>query len=218
MERRQRVQIGIAAGCLVIGAGLLVWLVAVFGPARGREIVVDAGAKARAATMAAATKPATRPVTTRPTQKVFFAALDKNDHKTAMAMLADDPKLALVELPDHGYVTALHWAAVEGDIELVDQLLADGAKLDAIEDHHHGTPLEWASYGGQLAMVKFLLERGAVVDEDAINVAKEGIAGTLQVKVKKAVYVEILKRLEVAAAQPTTMRAATTEATGPTTR
>ena len=215
MERGQRMQVGIVAGCLVVGACIVGGIWATRTPSgEGRRIVVDATAGKAPALLPATT----RAVTTRPTQKLFFASLYKWNHETAIRMLIDDPDLALVEVPADGYATALHYAAVHGDIQMASMLLSFGAKLDAVETNHDGTPLEWASYGGQLKMVEYLLQNGAKVDAVTVKVAKDGELGLLRTPVKAAVYAEVsrmlstppTKRIITVRVRPVTTREATT--------
>lgn len=52
--------------------------------------------------------------------------------------------------------TALHEAALAGDLELITALLAVGADPNAIDDQHHTPPLGWAGYACQSAAVGLL--------------------------------------------------------------
>jgi cytochrome c len=56
----------------------------------------------------------------------------------------------------------LHDAAKEGEIEKIEQLLAQGANIN--ETDGTATPLYWAVLGAQLAAAKLLMERGADVN------------------------------------------------------
>ncbi len=58
-------------------------------------------------------------------------------------------------------MTALHWAATYGDVDLADVLLYAGANVKATSRLGRFTPLHVASQGGFGAVVKALLERGA---------------------------------------------------------
>ena len=58
-------------------------------------------------------------------------------------------------------MTALHWAATYGDVELTDVLLYAGANVKATSRLGRYTPLHVASQGGFGGVVKILLDRGA---------------------------------------------------------
>jgi len=59
--------------------------------------------------------------------------------------------------------TALHWAAHQGDVELVERLLAEGA--DATVRNDYGvTPIAAAAVEGDYRIIKALLDAGADVD------------------------------------------------------
>ena len=58
-------------------------------------------------------------------------------------------------------MTALHWAAENGDNELIDMLVYAGANLGAVTRLGDYTPLHLASKGGRAAAVETLLEAGA---------------------------------------------------------
>ncbi len=60
--------------------------------------------------------------------------------------------------------TALHWAAMQGDVEMTTMLLAAGANLRATTRLGGYTPLHLAAQAGQTAVVRVLLAAGASVD------------------------------------------------------
>ncbi len=60
-------------------------------------------------------------------------------------------------------MTALHWAAMHGDLELADVLLYAGANVRATSRLGRQTPLHVASQNGAGAVVKALIARGADV-------------------------------------------------------
>jgi ankyrin repeat protein len=64
----------------------------------------------------------------------------------------------------HEQATALHFAAINGQIEAARWLLDHGADLEAHDSEFHATPLSWANEKGQTAMVQFLVERGAGIN------------------------------------------------------
>jgi hypothetical protein len=64
---------------------------------------------------------------------------------------------------DHYGRTALHFAAVEGHVEIAKLLLRHGANVD-VEDEHGLTALHLATKAGFVEMAELLLEDGAYVD------------------------------------------------------
>ncbi len=57
----------------------------------------------------------------------------------------------------------LHWAARNGDVALVQSLIAGGCDVDA-KDEHGGTPLSTAAAFGQMQVVEFLISKDADVN------------------------------------------------------
>jgi ankyrin repeat protein len=47
------------------------------------------------------------------------------------------------------HATALHWAGFHGNREMVEQLLARGASLEALDADFHATPLGWVTHGSE---------------------------------------------------------------------
>ena len=65
--------------------------------------------------------------------------------------------------------TALTWAAIKGDEEVVQMLLKrEDVDLDQADPYYRGTPLSWAAGGGHEGIVKMLLEREEV-DPDHVD-------------------------------------------------
>lgn len=84
-------------------------------------------------------------------------AVRQNDKAAVRALLQ---KQVDVNTPEGDGATALHWAAHGDDAEIVDLLIAAGAKVDVANDLAI-TPLYLASANGSLAIVSKLLEKGA---------------------------------------------------------
>ena len=51
----------------------------------------------------------------------------------------------------------IHEAAVDGDVERVEQLLIGGADVNAPDADDEGTPLQWAMFTNQTNVVRLLL-------------------------------------------------------------
>ena len=64
---------------------------------------------------------------------------------------------------DRGGRTALHYAALEGDLELVTQLIAEGVAVGR-PDKNGWTPLHFAAQGWHLDVALKLIDEGAEVD------------------------------------------------------
>ena len=82
--------------------------------------------------------------------------------------------------------TALHWAAYHGDLEIVNALIAAGARVDRVNDLSI-TPLALASENGHAAIVERLLARGAnpnIASESGVTplmrAARTGQAGIVR--------------------------------------
>ena len=77
------------------------------------------------------------------------------------AMLRDNPKLAHERYARGD--TALHHAARNGDLEIVEQLVTDNADINAIADHGH-FPLYCAAGHGHVETTRYLVKSGADLD------------------------------------------------------
>ncbi|RVE44942.1 hypothetical protein evm_010416 [Chilo suppressalis] len=66
-----------------------------------------------------------------------------------------------VNQPDRETVTLLHWAAINNRREIVQYLLAKGARVDAVGGELRSTPLHWAARQGHLEATVLLVRAGA---------------------------------------------------------
>src|SRR5262245_41220939 len=78
--------------------------------------------------------------------------------RTAIRQLIDKRKEVNTPQPDG--TTALHWAARNDDLELVNRLLAAGADV-RVSNRYGVTPLALACVNGNAAMVERFLDAGA---------------------------------------------------------
>ncbi len=85
----------------------------------------------------------------------------KNDTQAVIADLAHGSD---VNTRAGDGTTALHWAVYNGNVGLVDRLVAAGANVNA-KNIYGATPLRQAAVTGDAAVVKTLLDAGAAVDE-----------------------------------------------------
>ena len=94
---------------------------------------------------------------------LLIAAIKTNNTSAALSLMAQFPKAV------HGYdtqdgATPVHWAALFGNMELVESLASEGAKLDAVIEASGMQPIHWAATQGRADVVKFLLSRGADIN------------------------------------------------------
>ncbi|MEE2691890.1 MAG: ankyrin repeat domain-containing protein [Pseudomonadota bacterium] len=59
-------------------------------------------------------------------------------------------------MPCHSHSTPLHQAALDGDLPIMEMLIAHGARLDIEDTMWRGTPLGWAAHGGQGEAERYL--------------------------------------------------------------
>ena len=83
----------------------------------------------------------------------FFAAVVAGHHARVRQLLEADPSLARAR--DATDATALHYATLHGDREIVSTLLAAGAEINARDGRHHATPSGWA--------IEYLREQGGLL-------------------------------------------------------
>ncbi|MBC8369458.1 MAG: acyltransferase family protein [Planctomycetes bacterium] len=84
------------------------------------------------------------------------AAIRRNDEASLLLLFEQgaDPNY----IPETK-ITALHWAAGLGQLEMAELLLAHGADLNALDDHN-STALHWAALFGRPQLARLLIERG----------------------------------------------------------
>jgi ankyrin repeat protein len=96
--------------------------------------------------------------------KELYDAINQGRITTVRTLLADDRNLANAMTP---FGTLLHVAAAAGHKEIVEQLIASGADVNARGGTFGGNALNYAASKGQTAIVHFLLSRGADMDVSA---------------------------------------------------
>jgi ankyrin repeat protein len=87
----------------------------------------------------------------------LIEAVKSQDMATARDLVAAG---ADVNAQDSETMTALHWAAHWGDLELVELLLGEGAEAN-VSNRYGVTPLHEASLVGNVSMINVLLQAGA---------------------------------------------------------
>ncbi len=97
------------------------------------------------------------------TTQDFFNAVKFGDTPAVTTFLEQQPALAMRELDG---ATPLHYAALEGRLELAEVLLDHGAELEARDRKFNATPIGWANERGHMELVRYLSDRGALVAID----------------------------------------------------
>ncbi len=87
--------------------------------------------------------------------------------------------------------TALHFAAMNGKIDIISTLIARGAKID-IQDEQGVTPLMLAASNGRLDAVQALIAQGAKIETQ--NKLGENVLHIAGAHGKKDIVVELLDR------------------------
>ena len=90
----------------------------------------------------------------------LLQAVKRGDARVVRAVLAQFSGKTLANASDPDGTTVLHWAVHRADVEIVDELLAAGARVDAA-NRFGVRPLSLAAADGQAAIVARLLRRGA---------------------------------------------------------
>ncbi|KAJ3483392.1 hypothetical protein NLI96_g6340 [Meripilus lineatus] len=65
---------------------------------------------------------------------------------------------------DDGGVPCLHWAAINGHVDICRYLIENGADVQSQATDLLATPLQWAALQGRLPVIQLMLERGADLD------------------------------------------------------
>ena len=94
----------------------------------------------------------------------FLSSARGGDLQQVKVLLYSDPDL--VFSTDTNAVTALHWAALEGHMDIAELLLAYKANANA-KSNAGMTPLHWAAFRGHLDLVELLLANKADVNAKA---------------------------------------------------
>jgi ankyrin repeat protein len=92
----------------------------------------------------------------------IFEAARYADPGKVTALLKSNPKLILSK--DHDGWTLLHWAAYEGDKNLVQFLLANGADVNAQDFQFRWAPLHYAAEEGHKDVAELLLASKADIN------------------------------------------------------
>ena len=95
---------------------------------------------------------------TAPADSSVADAAQRGDEDAVRALLDQG---ADVQTAHTDGMTALHWAAQRGHVEMAEVLIYAGANLDAVTRIGHHTPLHVASRSGHAEVVRVLLEAGS---------------------------------------------------------
>lgn len=89
----------------------------------------------------------------------FFGAVQDGDVRVVEAMIREDPTL-LEQSTVHDKLSALHFAAASGQIEVLSMILSQSLKPDIL-NRHKQTPLMLAAMHGKVSCVEKLIQSGA---------------------------------------------------------
>ena len=124
-------------------------------------------------------------------------AIEKRDWNAVEKLLSDREQIKRSQ-PDG--MTALHWAVFHKRTELVQQLLSNGAAVDALTDYEV-TPLSIGCLQGDAASVKLLAVAGADVNRlmpggevPLLTAARNGNADVVRVLLKHGAIVDATER------------------------
>ncbi len=126
-------------------------------------------------------------------------AIETGDLSRVQALVKADAEVVSQLGDNRDRSLPLHTAAINGQLEIMEFLMASGAIVDG-HDIDESTPLMVACHSGQVESAKLLLRRGAVVDQADLNgstpVDFAMISGSLEV-------VQVLSEAGIELAEPT---------------
>lgn len=101
-------------------------------------------------------------------QKKFgdYSAMGRLDD--LKSMLSSEPSLVHSRINGENNERPLHWACLNGDPEVVNFLIRNGAEVNT-RDAQGMTPLHWAAWQGQIEAAKILVKFGAEVNAKNIS-------------------------------------------------
>jgi ankyrin repeat protein len=118
-----------------------------------------------------------------PFYRLLATRYDAAREEEALEILDAHPELARLQWPgpdDRGQPfvkgsTALHYAANDGKLKLMEKLVACGADVNASQANWYRSVLAWAANNARVAAIRWLLTHGARADSlDALHAAAWG--------------------------------------------
>ncbi len=100
--------------------------------------------------------------TLKRSQQDFFQAVLDDNVTEAEQLLAEQPELAVIQSSFGD--TAIHYAARDGRIKMLEALLRNGVTVKQ-KNRHKQTALHSAAMSGNLAAIDYLIARGAIIDK-----------------------------------------------------
>lgn len=149
-----------------------------------------------------------------PFYQLLATRYDPEREQHALALLEQAPELARLEWPEPRSIsqpfvqgsTALHYAANDGKLRLVQKLIACGADVNASNARWFRSVLSWAANNARIDTIKVLLAHGARPDSlDALHAAAWG--GSARGKGHERAYADTLRLLIDAGADRNDRRA-----------
>lgn len=120
---------------------------------------VETGSSSQPAKKTVVQKKGSAPVKNDPNE--FVEACRKNDAAAVEKFLKNGMD---VNVKNSSGIYPLHWAAWNGNLDIVKKLVEKQAYIDVMDGYRDETPLSWAAKKGHLEVVKYLVEKGANVN------------------------------------------------------
>jgi ankyrin repeat protein len=99
-------------------------------------------------------------------QPILLRIIETSDAKTLAAVLEHVSEVELQEVSDENKCTSLHFAALNGDEEVVGLVAQKAQKLVDARDSHGCTPLHWAAKHGKTGALPHLIPTSSIDVED----------------------------------------------------
>ena len=99
---------------------------------------------------------------------LLVAAIKAGNNATCQSMLVQFPQAVHGKDSQDG-ATPSHWAALFGNVELLEAFAEEGASFDAKVASSGMQPIHWASTHGRVDVVKFLLKHGCGINSTDIK-------------------------------------------------
>jgi ankyrin repeat protein len=91
----------------------------------------------------------------------MYGAIARGDTNAVRNILKEDPTVLTIHVVNKSW---LHWAAQDGNIEIMDIFAAAGLPVDCLTSDGYSTPLDVAAGQGNLEACRWLLDHGAALN------------------------------------------------------
>jgi ankyrin repeat protein len=94
-------------------------------------------------------------------EDAMYGAIARGDTNALRELLASDPSILMSYFLDESW---LHWAAQDGQIEIMEELVKAGLSVDQLTTNGIYTPLKQAAGLGRYPVCEWLLDHGADIN------------------------------------------------------